>query len=46
MTEQMVKAYLKLKERKYLFKRIALPRCNLLCVGGGHVFNEAWSEPE
>lgn len=42
----MVKAYLKLKERKYLFKRIALPRCNLLCVGGGHVFNEAWSEPE
>lgn len=42
----MVKAYLKLKERKYLFRRITLPRRNLLCVGGRHVFDEAWSEPE
>ena len=43
----MVKAYLKFKKSKYLFKRDALLRCNLLCAGGGgHIFKEAWSEPE
>lgn len=39
------KGLFKIKKRKYLFKRIALPTCNLLCVGCGHVFNEVWSEP-